>query len=254
MSGINYFLPPTAQQPPVNNQSQIHKTSSSDRTLKTATTEAATVVESQISSFSQALSDVATRAAERDATSTRDELSKIAYATITKLSGDSYQQNKTAYDVELPNPDDPQRLAQAQQATNYTNGKGNNPFEGMPPDQLSLIIYDESGTFTTNERRAASRESYSQHLAWQIAISAKIMDDWSRNRTISSGLYQEALDYYKALPPIEESQLLEGYEADFQALINQSAPDLPQNNNRLESFFDLLIKRLNDHQPGSAHL
>lgn len=55
----------------------------------------------------------------------------------------------------VPNTDDLELLARAKQATSLVNGSGSNPFKGMSRDQLALIAYDDSGTFTVNEQRAA---------------------------------------------------------------------------------------------------
>ncbi|MBI0504953.1 hypothetical protein F7096_22625, partial [Dickeya dianthicola] len=75
-------------------------------------------------------SEAATRAAARDAGTDRRGLAAIADATIEKLLGPGYNQNKAAYDAEVPDSTDPQRLAQATQATDFLNGKGTNPFKG----------------------------------------------------------------------------------------------------------------------------
>ncbi|UFH50615.1 hypothetical protein [Pseudomonas sp. KNUC1026] len=247
MNGINSLPSPAALQPRISSQGEINKTTSPDRALKNSVTQSSTTTENQISSFSRALSDVASRAAERDANSSRNDLARIAQATIDKvIIGSDQKKNKAAYDIELPNPEDPQRLAQARQATNWTNGKGNNPFKGLPPDQLALIAYDESGTFTTNERNAAWSESYSQDQVWRRAICAKMMDDYNCKGRVSSNTYQEILDYCKALPPIEEAQISEGYDVQLQTLIDQNSADVSQGSDTLESIFDLLIKRLND--------
>lgn len=69
--------------------------------------------------------------------------------------------------------DAPDAAALAHQATDYLRGRGTNPFKGMSRDQLELISYDESGTFTVNERRAASDESDHQDCVWRKNIVAK---------------------------------------------------------------------------------
>ncbi|UFH50618.1 hypothetical protein [Pseudomonas sp. KNUC1026] len=200
MSGINPLFQAPVRQPQAVGKSEINNDFFSDRTPKTAPNGPVAGSENQISSFSQALSDAAIRAAERDANTNRSELAKIARTTIEKLSSDSYQKNKAVDDAEVPSSDNAQRIFQARQATDYLHNKGENPFKGMPPDQLSLIIYDEGGSFTTNERRAAYDESYSQHFAWQTAVCAKVMDEYHRTRKTSSELCQEILNYYKSLP------------------------------------------------------
>ncbi|UFH50617.1 hypothetical protein [Pseudomonas sp. KNUC1026] len=94
MIGINNLCAPTVQQPQIGDQGEINKITSSDSAPKAASPRSFAGAESQISSFSKALSDTATRAAERDANSSRQELAEIAHATFEKLCGDSYQKTK----------------------------------------------------------------------------------------------------------------------------------------------------------------
>ncbi len=84
------------------------------------------------------------------------ELGEKASELLSKISGDGYFANKKANDAEVPDTQDPALLARADNATQFVNGTGKKPFAGMSSDQLSLIIYDETGSFTTNERRADS--------------------------------------------------------------------------------------------------
>ncbi|KPY47973.1 Uncharacterized protein ALO49_01461 [Pseudomonas savastanoi pv. retacarpa] len=72
-----------------------------------------------------------------------------------KVAGNSYYANRKLHDAEIPDTDDPALLERAMQATSFSNGAGKNPFAGLSQDQLRLIIYDEGGDFTINERNAA---------------------------------------------------------------------------------------------------
>lgn len=110
---------------------------------------------SSLSSLSVQLSQSAALAAARDSSLSRKELGAKASELLSKISGDGYFANKKANDAEVPDTQDPVLLARASNATQFVNGSGKNPFAGMSSDQLSLIIYDDSGSFTTNERRAA---------------------------------------------------------------------------------------------------
>ncbi|WP_016943487.1 hypothetical protein [Dickeya zeae] len=179
----------------------------------------------QLSSMARLLSEAATRAAARDASTDRSGLKAIADATIEKLLGPGYNQNKAAYDAEVPDSTDPQRLAQATQATDFLNGKGTNPFKGMSRDQLALITYDDSGAFTVNERRAAWQESSDQHEAWAREVVARIMDEYNSKGRVSSSTYQSILDYYQSLPAIEEAQLPGGYASQLMTQIQQGGSD-----------------------------
>ena len=141
----------------------------------------------QVSSLSRLLNDAAVRAETRDAITNRDGLAAIAQSTAHELYGESYTRNKAIHDAEVPNSDDSQRLAQAKQATAFTNGQGSNPFKGMSRDQLALIAYDDSGAFTVNERRAALSEADDQEYQWRVKVVAKMMDDYNRTGKISPG-------------------------------------------------------------------
>ncbi|AYC17058.1 hypothetical protein DZA65_00131 [Dickeya dianthicola] len=171
------------------------------------------------------LSEAATRAAARDAGTDRRGLAAIADATIEKLLGPGYNQNKAAYDAEVPDSTDPQRLAQATQATDFLNGKGTNPFKGMSRDQLALITYDDSGAFTVNERRAAWQESYDQNQEWKRAVVARIMEEYNSKGQVSASTYQSILDHYQSLPAIEEAQLPKGYASQLMTMIQQGGSD-----------------------------
>ncbi|WJY15574.1 hypothetical protein PCO82_02355 [Pectobacteriaceae bacterium CE90] len=245
MNGINQFGTSTVQQTQVSAQGTINKTSATTSEKTNGTIDAQTSAKTQVSSLSHLLSDAANRATARDANTSRDGLAAIAQSTVNKLLGDSYRNNKAVYDAEVPASDDPQRLAQARQATDFTNGKGVNPFKGMSRDQLALITYDDSGAFTINERRAAWLEAYDQHEAWSRAISQKIMDEYNRSGEVSSKTYQEILDYYQSLPAIEEAQLPKGYDTQLQTRIQQAnSAESSQHKNELESLLELLAQRV----------
>ncbi|QIZ45516.1 hypothetical protein [Dickeya zeae] len=179
----------------------------------------------QLSGMARLLSEAATRAAARDASTDRSGLKAIADATIETLLGPGYNQSKAAYDAEVPDSTDPQRLVQATQATDFLNGKGTNPFKGMSRDQLALITYDDSGAFTVNERRAAWKESYDQNQEWKRAVVARIMEEYNSKGRVSSSTYQSILDHYQSLPAIEEAQLPDGYASQLMTQIQQGGSD-----------------------------
>ncbi|WP_038906686.1 hypothetical protein [Dickeya oryzae] len=209
--------------------SSLMRSSTSTQPVTTSTvTDTAQATSSggvQLSGMARLLSEAATRAVARDASTDRRGLAAIADATIEKLLGPGYNQNKAAYDAEVPDSTDPQRLAQATQATDFLNGKGTNPFKGMSRDQLALITYDDSGAFTVNERRAAWQESSDQHEAWAREVVARIMDEYNSKGRVSSSTYQSILDHYQSLPAIEEAQLPDGYASQLMTQIQQGGSD-----------------------------
>ncbi|WP_369682252.1 hypothetical protein [Pseudomonas gingeri] len=173
---------------------------------------------SSISSLSRQLSESAARAAARDASLSRKELGAKANELLGKISGDGYFANKAANDAEVPDTEDPDLLARARNATDFVNGSGKNPFAGMSKDQLSLIIYDDSGNFTANERRAAWSESSDQEYAWRQKVVASSIAEYDGTGKLSK-FFTAALEHYKDLPAIEQAQYPNSYEAKLQAWI-----------------------------------
>ena len=207
----------------------------------TAVPAAASTDTAKLSSLAQMLSEAATRAAERDTSNDRKSLATIAARATQPIHSPVFEQTKTARDAELPQSNDPQRLQQARQATAFLDGKGANPFSSLSREQLSLIIHDESGAFTVNERRAALTASDDQHQAWARAVSAQLMDDYNRNGYLSPKALKGILDYYKSLPPIMEAQLPDSYEQDLNTLIAHAESSQSHSKDQLQSLLDLLM-------------
>ncbi|EOF7895714.1 MULTISPECIES: hypothetical protein [Pseudomonadaceae] len=172
-----------------------------------------------VSNLARQLGEAAVRAETRDASLSRKELGQKATAQLDQIIGDQYYINKAKHDAEVPNTDDPELLARAKQATSFVNGQGKNPFAGLSPDQLTLVIYDDSGTFTVNERQAAWQESYDQRQAWKQQVIAKANDEYNRTGKMSN-FFKEVLAYYNELPAIEQAQYPESYASRLQELID----------------------------------
>ncbi|MND27715.1 MULTISPECIES: hypothetical protein [Pseudomonas] len=167
---------------------------------------------STVSTLASQLSEASVRAQARDARLTRTELSSMANNTFNELEGTNYTTNKSKYDSEVPDTDSATLLARAKSATQYTNGLGKNPFSGMPMDQLALITYDDSGTFTVNERRAALEESAKQEFAWRQKVVAEAEFEYNSTGKLTN-FSQSVLDHYKGLPPVLQAQYPNNYEA-----------------------------------------
>jgi hypothetical protein len=132
---------------------------------------------------------------------------------------DSYFANKAQHDAEAPNTDDPGTLARAKKATGFVNGSDSNPFKGMSRDQLALIAYDDSGTFTVSERRAAWKESYSQEEAWRQKTFGKATDEYNRTGKLTNS-FSQVLEHYEGLPAIEQAQYPENYANKLREMID----------------------------------
>jgi len=72
-------------------------------------------------------------------------------------------------------------LARAKQATQFVADveKGGhsvvNPFSGLSDRQLDAVIYDDSGTYTVNERRAADFEVGNRNYTWEKKLQQKAL-------------------------------------------------------------------------------
>ncbi|AQR64120.1 hypothetical protein BXU06_02915 [Aquaspirillum sp. LM1] len=115
---------------------------------------------------------------------------------------------------EVPDSDDPVRLARAKQATDFVCGQSGtnfkssakNPFAGMSRESLTKIMYDDSGTYTINERAAAGSEQQRQdYNYWSPIISDSFMSGDCRKH------YRAAIEFYDKLSPIEKSFAPVGY-------------------------------------------
>lgn len=174
-----------------------------------------------LSNLARQLSASMTRAELRDKTLSRKELAEKADRLMSQIAGDGYHAKKSQHDSEVPKTDDPELLARAKQATAYINDSERggrsvkNPFAGLSRAELSSIIYDESGTFTVNERRAAWAESNAQEEAWRHRVIAKSNIELQQTGKLVN-FFQDVLDHYNTLPPIEQAQYPENYAADLQ--------------------------------------
>ena len=165
------------------------------------------------SSFSQQLNQAASRASARDASLTRQELFITGKNIVNKIVGSDYWANRKTHDAEVPKTDDPLHLARARQSTAFINREGPNPFKGMNREQLSLIAYDESGTFTVNERHAAWSEAYDQDQVQKRMVVAKMMEEYNRTGKVVDSL-RDLLNFYKSMPAIDRAvQIPADYEA-----------------------------------------
>lgn len=178
-------------------------------------------ITSELSVLGQQLAEVARLADARNSGLDPTTLGARAVSLLAQISGDGYTANKARYDAEKPDSNDAGRLARAQQATDFVNGKSgvSNPFQSTSDDQLALIIYDDSGAFTTNERRAAWEQSQDRELAWRHASVAKAMEEYNSTGKLTH-FFSEALDHYNGLPDIEQAQYPQDYAPRLQQWID----------------------------------
>jgi hypothetical protein len=178
-----------------------------------------------ISTLARQLAESASRAEVRDKTLSRSELGEKAKSIVNQIVGDAYSANKAKHDSEVPQTSDPELLARAKQATAYVNDASRgghsvaNPFAGLSREQLSNIIYDDSGLYTVNERNAAWREAYDQEEAWREQVCAQAVDEYNRTGKLTN-FFTLVLGHFKELSAIEQAQYPEDYASDLQSKID----------------------------------
>ena len=176
-----------------------------------------------ISNLARQLAASASRAEERDKTLTRSELADKAKAALSQIQGDTYFANKAKHDAEIPKTSDPELLARAKQATEFVNRSSNNgneknPFAGLSREQLASIVYDDSGTYTVNERRAASYEADRQEEVWRVKVINQAIAEYNSTGKLTN-FFTSVLDHFKELPAIEQAQYPKDYVSDLESKI-----------------------------------
>lgn len=222
INSINaYSTPQTGDAAAFKAASTAERTSDFPETKSTTSTQTGST--QTISTLARQLTDSAARADKRDSTLSRSELADKAKTLLDQIQGDVYFLNKAKHDSEVPNTDDPALLDRAKQATAFTQTIGHgggvkNPFVGLSREQLSNIIYDDSGTYTVNERRAASYEADMQEYAWRVKVCAQAMDEYNRTGKMTN-FFKSVLDHYNGLPAIEQAQYPKDYASDLESKI-----------------------------------
>ncbi|WP_232444958.1 hypothetical protein [Burkholderia ubonensis] len=195
-------------------------TSSTPRYAPTRAQSASSREKSSIGTATKAGSvTVSWRAQARNGTLGRKELGARAETIVDEIAGETWAANRARHDAERPKSDDPQALALARQATDFSHGIGANPFKGMSREQLAAIAYDDSGKFTVNERHAAWHEAYDQEQAWRVRVIAQ-GDLEYQGTGKQNGFFAEVLKHYKGLPAIEQAQYPDNYASKLQYWIS----------------------------------
>lgn len=177
-----------------------------------------------ISPLAQQLVESAQRADVRDQSLDRSALRERAEALLQPILGDTYDRNKARNDAQLPATSDVARLAQARQATAFVSDhirggqSEKNPFAGLSREQLANITYDDSGSFTINERRAAYEEAAKQEFAFRVELSAKAIAEYNDSGKLTE-FFKAAMAYFNDLPKIEQAQYPDDYASDLQQKI-----------------------------------
>jgi hypothetical protein len=201
----------------------------------------------KIAALSRQLSESAARAEKRDNDMSRSQLGDLARKLKVQFIGDIYQANKARHNLEVPDTKDPELLERARQATEFLTRKfagdytGKNPFTGLSREQLNVIVYDDAGPYTVNERRAAWGASQNIEQEWRTKVLAAAQVESASNSGKVPAFYTEVLAHYKSLPLIEQAQYPNDYEASLQARINEAGGQ-QQEEDRFLSLVEILAR------------
>ena len=173
-------------------------------------------VTTHVSAFASRLSRAAADFDARTSKLSHDALGDKVRATIAKITYTLTPDSLAAMAREVPDPADADALASAAAANAYVADLSRpNPFAGRSRDQLSAIVNDESGAFTTNEKRAAYCQAYAEEQAWLSRVVADGMNEYHRTGKMTN-FFASALDHFKALPRAEQSLYPSDYADDLQ--------------------------------------
>lgn len=177
-----------------------------------------------ISSSAQALY-VQSNAAERQASMSKSELNKLYSKGQSDIYNFSQSISKGGYSQAdlLPKTDDPARLELGQKSLEYAiarhqspPGNVSNPFAGMERNDLSAIVYDDSGTYSDAERYSAYAELSRQDEAYFSKLFSKIKNGGD-NREVFKGI----LDYFDDLSLVEQSAYPDGFRDNIKSLYQE---------------------------------
>jgi hypothetical protein len=213
----------TAVTPP---QEQESNQLAVDKTAKPSTDKAS------FSTLANQLNESTARAAKREAQMTHDDLGKYGVGRVNEFLQETKTANSFTRAMEVPNTKDPELLDRARKASEFVSRTiagdkhATSPFDNLSREQLNAVVYDDSGMFTQNERRAAWHVVQKMDDAWQkVAIAEGTIEQVRTGK--ASKFYREALSYYQSLPAIEKAV---GYPKNAEAVLRdriKNDPTLP---------------------------
>lgn len=172
-----------------------------------------------ISPMGRVLGAAITRAEKATRDASPSELRSLVERTQNLLM-DNWHDDAVRHADKLPPGADEARRDIAQRAAHYIERltapqpsagvETENPFFGLSRAELAAIQYDESGSFTTNERRAASSEAGRQEGAWSADVCARAAQERERTGKMTHFL-REILAHFDTLPAVEQAAAPLGY-------------------------------------------
>jgi hypothetical protein len=205
----------------------------------------------KISTLARQLSECAERAAVRDKTLSREALGNLASRLHDQLSSGRYVGGNIAKMLARSSADDPELLQRDHQAVLYNvnsifgDKSLQSPFRGLSREDMVLILYDESDTFTINERYTA--------FLGANQLEQNFREDYCRrnfegvfNQHPYLG-YAEPLIHFRSLPLIEQARYPEDYEARLETWMLEAWAEKPPTDSReFQTLFEILAGVLRD--------
>ena len=195
----------------------------------------ATADKATFSTLAAQLNESAARAEKRDAGMTHAELRQYGRNRINEFLIEGRTVNSGTRAMEVPKTNDPELLDRAREASAFVtrtlagDKNAKSPFENLSREQLNLIAFDDSASFTLNERRAAWQGVQKMDEDWRnVAINDGVIEQARTGK--ASHFYNDALSYLKSLPAIEKAvSYPKGAEAIVEARIKSdlTLPGLP---------------------------
>ncbi|TDV51427.1 hypothetical protein EC919_106307 [Pseudomonas graminis] len=195
----------------------------------------ATADKATFSTLAAQLNESAARAQKRDAVMTHAELGQYGRNRINEFLIEGRTVNSGTRAMEVPKTNDPELLDRAREASAFVtrtlagDKNAKSPFENLSREQLNLIAFDDSASFTLNERRAAWQGVQKMDEDWRkVAINEGVIEQAQTGK--ASRFYNDALSYLKSLPAIERAvSYPKGAEAIVEARLKSdlTLPGLP---------------------------
>ncbi|WP_162874641.1 hypothetical protein [Pseudomonas viridiflava] len=227
----------------INSARQTSDIASASLQKKEPITRDASSANATLSTLSRQLADSAIRAEHRDKTMDRRQLGAEASRILNKMAESDWRLDRADYKIELPETDDPELLKRARQAAEFVaryahNHVGaKNPFDGLSRAQLNLIVYDDEGPYTMDERSAACSAVCEIEGKWNDALWGPERLESAANNGRTPMFYTEVLAHYRTLEPIEEAQYPDIYESRLERQIKEASDP---NSTDKKSDFELL--------------
>ncbi|WP_434678408.1 hypothetical protein J3P77_20395 [Pseudomonas sp. R1-18] len=210
----------------------------------------------KISTLARQLSECAERAAVRDKTLSREELGTLASRLHDQLSSGRYVGGNIPKMLARSNADDPELLHRDHQAVLYNvnsmfgDKSLQSPFHGLSREDMVLILYDESDTFTINERYAAFLGANQLEQNFRENYCRRNFEGAFNEHPFLG--YAEPLMHYRSLPLIEQARYPEDYEARLESwMIEAWAEKPPTDSREFKTLFEILagVVRDRNHLP-----